>query len=139
MLGPIPQHVSKVFRFVQGPSGTQVWNVEVVDLILLAAPFALLAFLFLVALPFPERPLLAALFADALAMPDALFATLDATLFIGWIFQLGDGFVARDCFQHFCGEALPLMGLAPTAAKNEFGYESETSGLFAGFETWMRG
>ena len=98
------------------------------DLILPAAPFALLAFLFLVALPFPEWlcPWLAALFADAAAMLDALFATLDATMFFGWIFQLGYGFVARDCFQHFCGgEALPFMGSAPAATENDFGYELE--------------
>ena len=95
---------------------------------MLAASFALLAFLFLVALPFPERlcPWLAALIADAAAMLDALFATPDATMFFGWIFQLGYGFVARDCFQHFCGgEALPFMGSAPAATENEFGYESE--------------
>ena len=53
--------------------------------------------------PFFERlcPWLAALVADALAMPAALFPTPDAMMFIGWIFQLGYGFVARDCFQHF--------------------------------------
>ena len=86
--------------------GMEVWSVEMVDLILRAAPFALLAFLFLVALPFPERlcPWLAALFSDAFSMP------LVATLFVGWIFQLGYGFVARDCFQHFC---FALYGLCP--------------------------
>ena len=116
------------FRFVQGPSGTQVWSDVLEDLILPAASFALLAFLFLVALPFPETLCLwlAALIADAVAMLDALFATPDATMFFGWIFQLGYGFVARDCFQHFCGgEALPFMGSAPAATENEFGYESE--------------
>ena len=95
---------------------------------MLAASFALLAFLFLVALPFPEWlcPWLAALFADAAAMLDVLFATLDATMFFGWIFQLGYGFVARDCFQHFCGgEALPFVGSAPAATENDFGYELE--------------
>ena len=99
--GPTSRQISEGFRFFQGPSGTQVWSDEMVDLVLLAATFALLAFIFLVALPFPERlcPWLAALFADALVTPDA-------TMFIGWIFQLGYGFVARDCFQHFCGLAL---------------------------------
>ena len=64
--------------------------------------------------------------ADAAAMLDVLFATLDATMFIGWIFQLGYGFIARDCFQHFCGgEALPFVGSAPAATENDFGYELE--------------
>ena len=91
------------------------------------------------ALPFPESlcPWLAALFADAAAMLDALFATPDATVFFGWIFQLGYGFVARDCFQHFrLGEALPFMGSAPAATENEFGelpfHELKTSGPGAG-------
>ena len=100
-----------------------------VDVILLAATFASIAFLFLVVLPFFERPCpwLAALVADALAMRAALFATPDATMYIGWIFQLGYEFVALDCFQHFCGgEALFFMGSAPASAENEFGYESET-------------
>ena len=108
-----------------------------VDLILLAA--ALFAFLFLVALPFFERlcSWLAALVADALAMPAALFATPDATMFIGWIFQLGYGFVARDCFQHFCGgEALPFMGTAPAATENEFGYDKLAWRLSCPFTSW---
>ena len=120
----------KGFRFFQGLfSGTQVWSDEMVDLIWLAAPFALFAFLLLVALPFSERlcPWLAALFSDAFLMPP------DATLFIGWIFQLGYGFVARDCFQHLCGGvALLLMGFAPAAAEDEFGFESDASGPVAG-------
>ena len=46
-----------------------------------------------------------------------------------WIFQLGYGFVARDCFQHFC---FALDGLCPAAAEDDFGYESETSGPVSG-------
>ena len=124
-------HVSTHFRrFPLRPrsSGTQVWSDVLEDLILPAESFALLAFLFLVALPFPEWlcPWLAAMFADAAAMLDVLFATLDAMMFFGWIFQLGYGFIARDCFQHFCGgEALPFMGSAPAATENDFGYELE--------------
>ena len=39
---------------------------------------------------------------------------------------MGYGFIARDCFQHFCGgEALPFMGSAPAATENDFGYELE--------------
>ena len=128
VLGSMSRHISEGFRFVQGPSGTQVWSDVLEDLILPAASFALLAFLFLVALPFPEWlcPWLAAMVADAAAMLDVLFATLDATMFIGWIFQLGYGFIARDCFQHFCGgEALPFVGSAPAATENDFGYELE--------------
>ena len=76
----------KVSASSQVPSSTQVWSDVLEDLILPAASFALLAFLFLVALPFPEWlcPWLAAMFADAAAMLDVLFATLDATMFF-WL------------------------------------------------------
>ena len=135
VLSSMSRHFSEGFRFFQGPSGTQVWSDAVVDLILLAANFAFFAFLFLVALLFFERlgPWLAALVADALAMPAALFATRDATMFIGWILKLGYGFVAHDCFQHFCGgKALPFKGSAPAATEYEFGHESETPDSVSG-------
>ena len=81
------------------------------------------------ALPFSEKlcPWLATLLFDAFLTPP------DATLSTGWIFQLGYGFVARDCFQHFCGGvALPLMDFAPASAEDDFGYEPDASGPVSG-------